>query len=65
MHILVSNDDGYLAPGLRALADAMRVFGDVTVVAPDRRSPDYLKKFLGSEIAQWAGIIKASGVSLH
>ena len=36
----------------------------VTVVAIDRRSPDYLKKFLGSEIAQWAGIIKASGVSL-
>ncbi len=36
----------------------------VTVVATDRRSPDYLKKFLGSEIAQWAGIIKASGVSL-
>ena len=36
----------------------------VTVVATDRRSPDYLKKFLGSEIAQWAGIIKASGVSM-
>jgi hypothetical protein len=36
----------------------------VTVVATDRRSPDYLKKFLVSEIAQWAGIIKASGVSL-
>jgi len=36
----------------------------VTVVATDRRSPDYLKKFLGSEIAQWAGIIKASGVGL-
>jgi tripartite-type tricarboxylate transporter receptor subunit TctC len=36
----------------------------VTVVAIDRRSPDYLKKFLGSEIAQWARIIKASGVSL-
>jgi 5'-nucleotidase len=38
MHILVSNDDGYLAPGLRALADAMRVFGDVTVVAPEQNS---------------------------
>jgi len=36
MHILVSNDDGYLAPGLRALADAMRAFGDVTVVAPEQ-----------------------------
>jgi 5'/3'-nucleotidase len=36
MHILVSNDDGYLAPGLRALADAMRAFGEVTVVAPEQ-----------------------------
>ena len=34
MHILVSNDDGYLAPGLEALALAMRRFGEVTVVAP-------------------------------
>jgi tripartite-type tricarboxylate transporter receptor subunit TctC len=36
----------------------------VTIVAPERRSPDYLKKFLAEEIAQWAEIIKASGVSL-
>jgi 5'-nucleotidase len=36
MHILVSNDDGYLAPGLQALADAMRRFGEVTVVAPEQ-----------------------------
>jgi tripartite-type tricarboxylate transporter receptor subunit TctC len=36
----------------------------VTVVVADRRSPDYLKTFLVSEIAQWAEIIRASGVSL-
>jgi tripartite-type tricarboxylate transporter receptor subunit TctC len=36
----------------------------VTVVAPDRRSPDYLKNFLDREIAAWAKTIKASGVSL-
>lgn len=35
LHILVSNDDGYRAPGIRALADAMRRFGRVTIVAPD------------------------------
>jgi 5'-nucleotidase len=34
MHILVSNDDGYLAPGLAALAAALQRFGTVTVVAP-------------------------------
>ena len=36
MRILVSNDDGYLAPGLRSLADALEPLGEVTVVAPDR-----------------------------
>lgn len=35
MHILVSNDDGYRAPGIQALARAMRRFGRVTVVAPE------------------------------
>jgi 5'-nucleotidase len=38
MRILVSNDDGYLAPGLAALVDAMRSLGDVTVVAPEQNS---------------------------
>lgn len=35
MHILVSNDDGYRARGIQALAQAMRRFGRVTIVAPD------------------------------
>jgi len=34
--ILVTNDDGYLAPGIRALAEALEPIGDVVVVAPDR-----------------------------
>ena len=36
MHILVSNDDGILAPGIALLADACRSVAHVTVVAPDR-----------------------------
>ena len=36
MHFLLSNDDGYQAPGLAALADALKELGQVTVVAPDR-----------------------------
>ncbi len=35
MKILVSNDDGYLAPGLAALANALAPIADITVVAPD------------------------------
>lgn len=36
MKILCTNDDGYLATGLRVLASAARSLGTVTVVAPDR-----------------------------
>jgi 5'-nucleotidase len=36
MEILVTNDDGIHADGLRALASALRQLGKVTVVAPDR-----------------------------
>ena len=35
MHILVTNDDGVNAPGLLALAEAMRPLGKVSVLAPD------------------------------
>lgn len=36
MRILVSNDDGVHAPGIRALANEMASIGEVIVVAPDR-----------------------------
>ena len=34
--ILVTNDDGVMAPGIRAVAAALRQVGDVIVCAPDR-----------------------------
>lgn len=36
MKILISNDDGYMAQGIKALAKALQKYGDITVVAPDR-----------------------------
>jgi 5'-nucleotidase len=36
MRILVSNDDGYFAPGISVLAEALARCADVTVVAPER-----------------------------
>ena len=36
MHILLSNDDGYLAPGLGAMATALSETDTITVVAPER-----------------------------
>jgi hypothetical protein len=32
------------------------------VVAPERRTPEYLQKFVVNEIEKWAVPIKASGV---
>src|SRR3989304_3579809 len=36
MHILLSNDDGYFAPGLAILAETLAPLAKVTVVAPGR-----------------------------
>lgn len=36
MRILLSNDDGYLAPGLAELAASLADLGDISVVAPER-----------------------------
>ncbi len=36
MRILISNDDGYQAPGIVCLADHLSNISDVTVVAPER-----------------------------
>src|SRR4029078_4218819 len=34
--VLITNDDGVLAPGIRAVADALRAFAEVIVAARDR-----------------------------
>jgi 5'-nucleotidase len=36
MRILISNDDGYFAPGIAALAEALRDLAEIVVVAPER-----------------------------
>lgn len=36
MRILLSNDDGYFAPGLACLAEALSAIADIIVVAPER-----------------------------
>jgi tripartite-type tricarboxylate transporter receptor subunit TctC len=47
-----------------AVQSALQRIGS-TVVAPERRSPAYLQKFVEGEIARWAAPIRASGVSLN
>jgi 5'-nucleotidase len=36
MRILLSNDDGYFAPGLQCLAEALTTIAEIVVVAPER-----------------------------
>jgi len=38
MRILISNDDGYQAPGVRALYEALREIAEVEVVAPEHNN---------------------------
>ena len=38
MKILISNDDGYQAPGIVALHDALKTIADVEVVAPEHNN---------------------------
>ena len=38
MKILISNDDGYLAPGLMALYEALKDVADVEVIAPEQNN---------------------------
>jgi hypothetical protein len=34
--ILVTNDDGIHAPGIRTLIETMKAFGDLLIIAPDK-----------------------------
>jgi tripartite-type tricarboxylate transporter receptor subunit TctC len=54
-----ASNDAVETPAVR---DRFKTLG-VTVPAPDRRTPEYLNKFVKSEIERWAKPIKASGVS--
>jgi len=50
------------AIGSDAVRKRMKEIG-VDPVAPERRSSDYLAKFVDAEIAKWAGPVKASGLA--
>jgi len=45
----------------RAVQDRLKETG-ATIVAPERRSPEYLRKFVEAEIDKWARPIKANGI---
>jgi tripartite-type tricarboxylate transporter receptor subunit TctC len=43
------------------LADRLKEFGSI-LVASKRRSPEYLEKFIQSEIEKWAALIRAANI---
>jgi tripartite-type tricarboxylate transporter receptor subunit TctC len=49
------------SPAVRERLDGL----GLTVVAPERRSPDYLGKFLQEEIERWAKPIQAAGIAVE
>lgn len=55
------NDAVIEAMNAPTVRDRMQELG-VDLVAPERRSPEYLQKFVESEITKWARPIKAAGV---
>jgi tripartite-type tricarboxylate transporter receptor subunit TctC len=57
------NEAAVKAMNSPAVKDRLQGIGAM-VVAPDRRSPDYLGTFVKSEIQKWAAPIKASGVQI-
>jgi tripartite-type tricarboxylate transporter receptor subunit TctC len=56
------HDAAVLAINTPSVRERMEGIG-TDLVASDRTSPDYLKRFVASEIVKWAAPIKASGVS--
>ena len=59
-HPCESGDPTRRSKPLQKLSELIR--GNDLIVAPERRTPEYLQKFVVGEIAKWAVPIKASGV---
>ena len=58
------NDAMVAAMNTPAVKERLEGLG-ATIVAPNRRSADYLGKFTADEIKKWEAPIKASGVSIE
>jgi hypothetical protein len=50
-----------LDPLCRSSSPMQKECGSI-LVAPERRSPEYLQKFIQSEIEKWAALIKAANI---
>ena len=53
-----------VAMSAHATEERLKEFGSV-LVEPERRSPEYLQKFIQSEIEKWAALIKAANTTVE
>ena len=56
------NDAAVAAMNTSSVQQRLSELG-VTVVAPERRSPEYLQEFVASEIEKWAPTIRRANVT--
>ena len=47
-----------------AIEARLKEFGSI-LVEPERRSPEYLQKFIQSEIEKWAALVKAANMTVE
>jgi tripartite-type tricarboxylate transporter receptor subunit TctC len=57
------HDATVAAMNMPSVQERLKSLG-ATVVAPERRAPEYLQRYVDSEIEKWARVIKVSGVIL-
>jgi len=57
------HDATVAAMELPSVQDRMKETGN-DLVAPERRSPDYLRKFVKSEIEKWTAVVKAANMKM-
>ena len=57
------NEATVAAVDVPAIREQMKKIG-ANLVAPERRSPEYLQKFFASEIAKWAEVVRQNGLVL-
>lgn len=63
MRLLITNDDGYRAPGLRALAESVRALGlDATIVAPSAPMSGAGQSRRSGVAAEWAWAEPIAGI---
>jgi len=56
-------NEATIAMNTPSLGERAQAIG-TDLVAPERRGPEYLERFVASEIDKWAAPIRASGISV-